>query len=67
MRGQSPAAKKPATTPPPADLFDARPGLKPTQFLFPDDLKDELRERAHIERRSMSEIVREAVEKYLHG
>lgn len=61
MRGQ----RETSTTPPPAELFEARPNVKPTQFLFPDELKDRLRERAHVERRSMSELVREAVEQYL--
>lgn len=68
MRGQKAtgaAAAEPAATPPTPDLFDSRAALKPTQFLFPDDLKDQLRERAHIERRSMSDIAREAVENYL--
>jgi hypothetical protein len=65
MRGQKPPTDETATPAPAPELFDSRASLKPTQFLFPDDLKDQLRERAYVERRSMSDIVREAVEQYL--
>ena len=65
MRGQKTTPAAAAMTPPAPELFDSRSTLKPTQFLFPDDLKDQLRDRAHVERRSMSDIVREAVEQYL--
>jgi hypothetical protein len=61
-------AQQPGTPDAPAvpELFrPARPNLKPTQFLIPEDLKAQLRERSYREDRSMSEIVRTAVEQYL--
>lgn len=52
-----------------AALSEPRPRAdisgKPTQFLIPDALKERLRERAHVERRSMSELAREALQQYL--
>jgi hypothetical protein len=66
MRGQKATPKDtPATPPPTPDLFDSRAVLKPTQFLFPDDLKKRLRALSFEQDRSMSDIVREAVEQYL--
>lgn len=69
MRGRTERPATPADKPNEsggaADLFESRQNFKPTQFLFPDELKDRLRERAHVERRSMSELAREAVEQYL--
>ena len=68
MRGRTERSATPTdkpNEPASAGLFEPRQNSKPTQFLFPDELKDRLRERAHVERRSMSELAREAVEQYL--
>lgn len=47
-------------------LFEARPvRYKQTQFLISDEMKAALRERSYKTGRSMSELVREAVERYM--
>ena len=69
MRGRTDRPSEPAAAviaPVAHELFEARPvKYKPTQFLMADDMKKALKDRAHETDRSMSELVREAVEEYL--
>jgi hypothetical protein len=56
-------AEKPAAPAPTPALFDARtPRYKPTQFLLDDERKAALKERSFRTDRSMSELVREAID-----
>lgn len=51
---------------PASELFATKESVKPTQFMLPQSLKNQLRDAAYTERRSMSEIVREALEQYFN-
>jgi hypothetical protein len=66
-RTEPAATSTPKETPVEApELFEARPAkYKPTQFLIADDMKAALKERSYTSGRSMSELVREAVDEYL--
>lgn len=46
-------------------LFESRTAFKPVQFLISPEVRKELRRIAFEEDRSMSEIVREAIDAYL--
>lgn len=68
MRGKTektPDAQAEAKEQGPKSLFESRTAFKPVQFLIAPEVRQELRRLSFEEDRSMSEIVRDAIDAYL--